>query len=89
MTRSKKHYPLCHCAGHDNAFKKIYNRRIRRAMKNQDVADGSYYKKLNCSWEISDWPNRCTWEQYKNAPWHGDSTEEEKRQEWERWYERK
>ena len=59
MTRSRKKTPCCHCAGKDNTWKKIYNRRLRRIPNIGDddastIPDGGYYRKMNCTWNISD-----------------------------------
>lgn len=35
--------------------KKIFNRRIRRSMKDLDLPSGNYYKRLNDSWEQCDY----------------------------------
>lgn len=52
-------------AGHDNSWKKIYNRRIRRTTILDDVDDRpSRYKRLNCPWNISDFPCVCTWDNF-------------------------
>lgn len=59
MARSRKKTPCCHCAGHDGSWKRIYNRRVRRNPIDfregvSSVQDGSAYRRMNESWEISD-----------------------------------
>ena len=54
MSRSFKKHPGFQIAG-DKGFKKIFNRRIRRAKKLDDIPDGGAYKKLNDSYDIADY----------------------------------
>ena len=59
MTRSRKHTPCCHVAGHDGSWKRIYNRKVRRNPIDfyegvSTVQDGMAYRRMNESWEISD-----------------------------------
>jgi len=59
MTRSYKHTPCCHLAGHDGWLKAVYNRKVRRnpidfAEGVSAIQDGMAYKRANESWDISD-----------------------------------
>ena len=59
MTRSYKHTPCCHCAGHDGSWKRIFNRKLRREPIDyiegvSSLPDGMAYKRANESWDISD-----------------------------------
>lgn len=54
MSRSFKKHPGFQICG-DKSFKKIFNRRIRRAKKLDDIPNGGAYKKLNDSYEIADY----------------------------------
>jgi len=51
MSRSYKHSPVCCCAK-THGMKKIFNSNIR---KKKYIGNFSYYKKLNCSWDICDY----------------------------------
>lgn len=55
MSRSFKKTPSCHMAGKDGYAKKAFSRRVRRLAKSNDLPDGGAYRKLNESWDISDW----------------------------------
>lgn len=56
MSRSYKHNPeYVDFVTPDTSFKKIFNRRLRRSQKCQDIPSGNAYKKMNCSWLIRDW----------------------------------
>ncbi len=56
------------CAGNKD-FKKIFNRRLRRSQKCQDIPNGAAYKRFNCSYDISDYRGSAiTWENFKTWP---------------------
>lgn len=71
------------CAG-DKSFKKIFNRRLRRSQKCQDIPSGSAYKKYNCSYDIADDRGSVSWESFKS--WPGVYNEEEGWDPWHRGY---
>jgi len=59
MTRSYKHTPCCHCAGHDGSWKAVFNRKVRRNPIDfsegvSSIPDGNAYRKANESWLIAD-----------------------------------
>lgn len=56
------------CCG-DKVFKKIFNRRLRRSQKCEDIPSGSAYKKFNQTWLIADDRFSVTWEDFKTWPW--------------------
>lgn len=90
MTRSYKKHGFVHGAGHDGSWKKIFNRRLRRNDKFNDIPDGGAYKKLNCSWSISDWPCIApSFEEFKKYPMNDGATEKEMRDMYDRIYRRK
>ena len=66
MSRSYKKHPYFLMIG-DKSFKKIYNRRIRRAHLADDVNSGGSYKKLNDSWDICDCKCYYPWEEFKRT----------------------
>lgn len=75
MSRSKKKNNIYKTAG-DTEYKKIYNRSIRRNLKQElrasddpdtvQLPQGKSYKKMNCSWNIADYIARYSWEDCKN-----------------------
>lgn len=88
MSRSYKKYNWAKCGG-DSSYKKIYNRRIRRALKNEDISSGSYYKKLNNSYNIVDYAFDASWEAFREWNWVKDKffeSEEEAYKHWKRYY---
>lgn len=54
MSRSRKKTPCCHVSRmHDRWFKKLFNRRVRKAGLD-DIPDGNAYRKMNKSWCIDE-----------------------------------
>lgn len=74
--------------GKPHKIKKLFSRRVRRAYKNKDLGNYSYYKKLNCPWDIADFHFHASWEDFQNWGWVKDSdmTEVEKRAYWKSHY---
>lgn len=68
MSRSYKKHNWCKCAG-DSSMKKLFNRRIRRSKKFEDIPNGNAYKKLSCSWEIADYRFDSSWQSFKEWNW--------------------
>lgn len=90
MGKSYKKHGFIHAAGHDGSWKKIFNRRLRRSNKIKDIPNGNAYKKLNCSWNISDWPCIApSFEEFRSWECNKNLTEKEARDEYERGYKRK
>lgn len=91
MSKSRKKHGFVHGAGHDGSWKKIFNRRLRQNKKFNDIPDGNAYKKLNCSWNISDWPHIApTFEEFCSYDWAKEGySKEELKNLYERWYYRK
>lgn len=83
MSRSYKKHNIIKCAG-DTSFKKIYNRKLRRTTKLDEIPNGKAYKRMNESWEIYDFISRCSWEDFKSWNWTQDMTQEEAWKEWKR-----
>ena len=50
MSRSYRHAPVFKDAGD-----KFYKRQASKKVRHAELDDGSMYKKLFCSWNISDW----------------------------------
>jgi len=53
----------------DKTWKKIFNRRIRRSEKCNDIPSGAAYKKYNASYAIADYRMSCTWDEFKSWSW--------------------
>ncbi len=54
MSRSRKHTPSCNVVKPDGAFKRFFNKRLRK-MPLDAIPSGGAYKRLNESWMIHDW----------------------------------
>lgn len=66
MGKSYKHYPFCKCEKSCKKGKKWANRRVRAQSKEMiEIANGKSYKKLFNSWDICDYCDSFTWEEYK------------------------
>lgn len=85
MSRSFKKHCWEKCAG-DPSFKKIFNRKLRRTTKLDEIPNGKAYKKMNESWEIWDYRCETSWEEFKHWWQSENMTEEEKWAEWKRLY---
>ena len=55
MSRSRKKTPSCHIAGRDGRMKRLFSRRVRRVPDLYGIPDGGAYRKMNETWDISDW----------------------------------
>jgi hypothetical protein len=56
MSKSYKHTPCVKQQGRSKKFYKKYaNKKIRRKQLNEDIPDGSSYRKLFESWDICDY----------------------------------
>lgn len=90
MSRSYHHHlthmPCCY----DKSWKKLYNRRLRRAFKNDlDFPNGNHYRKLNESWNIVDFRCDVSWEDFRKWNWVREryfDSEEEAYAHWKRCY---
>lgn len=75
MSRSwkKAYYKDGYGTGHKRFAKQRANRSVRRSA---DIVDGGYYKKLHCSWNISDYKSDCRYYDYvaaaKRYKWASD-----------------
>lgn len=85
MSRSYKKHPHVR-SGHYPKMKKVFNRKMRRCNKTEDIPNGNAYKKMNCSWEITDYICRCSWEEFNSWKWVQDLPEGERIAEWKRRY---
>lgn len=85
MSRSYRHHYIFKTAG-DKSFKKIFNRRLRRSSKCENIPDGNAYRKYNNSWEIADYVYRYNdYEEYREANKEFE-TEEQSRKKWKKWF---
>lgn len=68
MSRSrKKHF---YFKVGDNSWKKIYNRKLRRTMSNEDLPQYGRYRKKNNSYDIIDYRSDCSWKEFKKWGWN-------------------
>lgn len=88
MSRSHKKHYIFKFAG-DTSLKKIFNRRLRRSAKCQDIPSGGAYKKYNDSWDLADYALICSWKEYKKFCWNDDLTEEQNWAEWRKTFDTK
>jgi len=87
MSRSRKKTPCCHIVKKDTWWKGWFNRRIRRVPPDEEIPDGGYYRKMNCSYLIDDLPDvGRSLEDFWSSR---DCAEEERRDNYERFYIRK
>ena len=64
MSRSYKKTPVV--KDESNGMKTTANRQVRRMLKRGcDIANGSAYRKLFCSYDICDWAFRQSWAEYR------------------------
>lgn len=53
--------------------KRIANKTVRASLKERENKEtslqGGQFKKLYCSWNISDYNSRCTWEEWWELEW--------------------
>ncbi len=87
MSRSYRHHT--YLKDRNPWMKKHFNRKIRRSNQERfsDIPNGGFYKKLNCSWEISDFTfGYWDWEEFKhyNQKWY--ESEDEMWNDWRRNY---
>ncbi|MGN0005020.1 MAG: hypothetical protein ACI37Z_03435 [Candidatus Gastranaerophilaceae bacterium] len=62
MSRSYKHIPYCGMAKQN---KRLANKRVRRVLRaEENNCNHCYYKRLYDSWEICDYYDFCSWEEY-------------------------
>lgn len=55
MSRSRKYHP-CYKDRASKGMKRLYNKRIRQALKDHEVRlNYKSYRKLDDSWDLSDW----------------------------------
>lgn len=66
MSRSYKKHPWCTDGKKGQVKSKRLANKIVRRYKNK-IANGNYYKRLFCSWNIHDYISRWTWEEAKEA----------------------
>lgn len=88
MSRSYKKHPYYKCAP-GKLTKKMCNRRIRRAFKDDDIPSGNAYRKLNDSWELYDYIFDGSWERFKMWNWVREkffSSEEEAYNHWKKYF---
>ena len=85
MSHSYRHNFVFKTAG-DKSFKKLFNRRLRRSEKCENIPDGKAYKKYNESWRITDFTWRYnSYEEYREI--HKEfETEEESRKNWKKYF---
>ena len=76
MSRSYKKNKILKACG-DTKYKKIFNRRIRRAHLTDNIDDGGAYKKLNDSYDIHDYICKVDWEDFKTWKWAQESFQSE------------
>jgi hypothetical protein len=57
MSHSYRHNYVFKTAG-DKSMKKIFNRRLRRSQKCDNIPDGNAYRKYNNPWDIADYTYR-------------------------------
>lgn len=67
MSRSYKKHPYYKIG--DPSFKKIFNRRLRRSSKIQDIPSGKAYRKYNDIYSLCDWKVDCSWEEFREWNW--------------------
>lgn len=88
MSRSYKKHPFCHMVKKDSEYKKIFNRKLRRTNMLDEVDNRpARYKKLNCSWLISDFPTKGNFKEFCEL-YDEDEIEEAKR-DFDKYYRRK
>lgn len=89
MSRSYRHTNIIKYAG-DKAFKKIFNRKLRRKYKHDlDFPNYNAYRKMNDSYDIADIVSYVPFENYKEFYKYSGMTEEEMLNEWKREYKSK
>lgn len=88
MSRSYKKTPKLAVA-EDKAYKKIFNRRIRRNHLADNLSDGGAYKKLNDPWDICDYKEYRSWRAFKKDNLNKYQNEQEAFLQWQKWYRRK
>lgn len=81
MSRSFKKHPYEKIG--DSSYKEIYNRKLRRSSRTQDIPSGKAYKKYNDSYNIRDYVCDCSWEEFKT--WWGYSQFESEKEAYAYW----
>lgn len=84
MSRSYKRNPVVKDS--NRGMKNCANRKVRRCTT--DLKDGGSYRKVFCSYDISDYSFRNTWEEYRDTYFKlfPDLTEDELRVKWKKTY---
>lgn len=87
MSRSYRHHYIFKIAG-DKSMKKIFNRRLRRRHNHlwEDMDGGNKYRRMNNSYDISDFCFGYTsYHDYREQHKEFES-EEESRKRWAKWF---
>lgn len=85
MSRSYRKHCIIKCAG-DTSNKKLFNRRLRRCNKFQDIPSGKAYRKCNESWDIYDYISRYSYNVFKKYNLESFDSEKDCYKYWKKYY---
>ena len=89
MSRSHRKNPIVtegSFSGWSKRMKQKFNRKLRRTTGVEDIPDGNAYRKMNESWDISDYSFRTPWLAYWQLVKHTGISSKEAYAEWKKMY---
>lgn len=88
MSRSYKKAPRLGVI-ENKSYKKIFNRRIRRAHLTDTINNGGSYKKLNERYNLCDYEEFCSWDEFQRKNLNKYLNKKEAFVQWWKWYKQK